>query len=129
MSETRAQRTKATDRRRILAVAIAVFALLLQSLAPLQILPPAGQAVHFAHQHHGEHHGRHGGNDRAPRQEAPACPVYQALQAGGSSIHAPAVFAAPVRIVYAALPLPALPEARSAPTLSRPHARAPPMSA
>jgi hypothetical protein len=62
MSETRAQRTKATDRRRILAVAIAVFALLLQSLAPLQILPPAGQAVHFAHQHHGEHNGRHGGS-------------------------------------------------------------------
>ena len=24
-------------------------------------LPPAGQAVHFAHQHHGEHHDRQGG--------------------------------------------------------------------
>jgi hypothetical protein len=127
MLGSRAQRTKAIDRRPIRAAAFAVFALLLQSLAPLQILPPSGQAVHFGHAHHGD---RPGGNDRpgAPRQEAPACPVCQALQAGGNSIHAPASFAAPVRVVYAALPLPAMPEARPAPTLARPHARPPPVS-
>jgi hypothetical protein len=130
MQKPRAQRTRVNGRR-CFAAAFAVFALLLQALAPIAIMPPAGQAVHFAHSHgsHGEHE-RHGSpRHDAPRQEAPACPVCHALQSGGNSIAACAVFAAPILVVYALPPLPPAPEARAASTIARPQARAPPLSA
>ena len=123
--------------RRVFAAAIAVFALLLQAAAPVAIMPPAGQAVHFAHNHHGSHaeHQHHGSprheapRPDAPRQEAPACPVCHALQAGGNSIAACAVVAAPVLVVYTPPPVPPTPEVRLAPPIARPQARAPPLSA
>lgn len=126
MRQARARRV--VHWRRTHRVAAAVFALLLQSLAPLQIMPPRGQAVHFAHGHHG-HADRQGGGDRpgAPRQDAPACPVCQALQSGGTSIHAPAPVLA-LSLVVDATPLPAEIEAPAVPAPARFRARAPPMS-
>jgi hypothetical protein len=112
-------------RRRLYAAAFAVFALLLQSLAPLAILPPRGQAVHFAH----AHYGGHGEHQNAPRPETPSCPVCQALQAGGSSTAAPAFVLAAADFDDAALPLPRAIEAPAAPALPRARARAPPLNA
>ncbi len=116
--------------RRARSATLALFALLLQSLAPLAIMPPRGQAVHFAHGHPGSHGDRHGGGDKpgAPRQDTPACPVCQALQSGGTSIHAPALLLALSPVVHA-VPLPAQIEAPAVPALARPRARAPPPSA
>jgi len=111
-------------RRRAFAAAFAVFALLLQSLAPLAILPPRGQAMHFAH----AHHGGHGEHQHAPRPEAPPCPVCQALQAGGNAVAAPAFVLTLAPVDFAALPLPREIEAPAAPALPRARARAPPMS-
>jgi hypothetical protein len=107
-------------------VALAVLALLLQAIAPLAIAPPRGQPVHFAHSHHGEDgpaNGHHAGG--APSDNG-ACPVCQALQAGGAGLAAPAlVFAAVGEVV----PAPSLPRA-DAPVAALPsdhRARAPPI--
>jgi hypothetical protein len=110
-------------RRRLFAAAFAVFALLLQSLAPVAILPPRGQAVHFAYAHtggHGEHH------QHAPRPETPSCPICQALQSGGNSIPAPTLVLTVVDFDYAPLPLPRAIEAPDSPALPHARARAPP---
>ena len=117
--------SKARRRPRLLAAAFAVLALLLQSLAPVAILPPRGQAVHFAHNHHGHEEGERSGKTR---HDAPSCPVCQALQAGGTSIAAPAVLVAPRDIADAAPILVASIEAPRGPALGRPRARAPPLS-
>src|ERR1051325_983877 len=63
--------SKARRRAHVLAAAFAVLALLLQSLAPVAILPPRGQAVHFAHNHHGHEEGERSGKTRhdAPRRQ------------------------------------------------------------
>lgn len=113
--------------RRVFTVAFAVFALLLQSLAPLEIMPPPGQAVHFAHAHH-EHRASKNSGEHSPRPDTPSCPVCQALQAGGTSIAAAAILLAVVDFVYAEAPPPRRIEAPAAPTLPRARARAPPLS-
>lgn len=117
-----------TRRRRLFAVRFAVFALLLQGLAPLAILPPAGQIVHFAHSHHGGH-GEHEGGLGAPRPDKPACPVCQALQSGGTSIAAPAIVAASLVFSVVTLPAPLDTLVETEPAVDRPRARAPPMRA
>jgi hypothetical protein len=127
MSHARSRRIASLKRRRILGAALAVFALLLQSLAPLEIMPPPGQAVHFAHQQHGHH--KSGDHPGKPRPDAPACPVCQALQSGGHSIAAPLYALTAVIFVYAVPPAPAAIEAPAAPVLPQARARAPPMDA
>jgi hypothetical protein len=115
-----------SHRRQIFAAAFAVCALLLQTLAPVAISPPRGQAVHFAHTHHGgpgEHH-RHA----PPRPEMPSCPVCQALQSGGNSIPAPTLVPVVVYFDYVAPQLPRTIEAPAAPALPQARARAPPPS-
>lgn len=113
-------------RGRIARAAFAVFALLLQTVAPLSIMPPRGQAVHFAHAHHGhaDHHAGHHAD--APPDETPSCPVCYALLAGGQSLAASAPVLAETAFVYAPPPPPAEIVAPAAPPLTRARARAPP---
>ena len=75
----------------MIAIALAVFALMLQSLAPVVIAPPRGQPVHFAHTHQAEpaDHGAHAAHSQAPAQpEDFACPVCKSLAAAGFGIAA-----------------------------------------
>ena len=129
MRRARSRPVGRIDARRLLAAALAVFALLLQSLAPLEIMPPPGQAVHFAHTHQQHNHHQGGKNTGKPRPDAPACPVCQAMQAGGHSIAAPLVALTAAIFVYAAPPPLRAIEAPAAPVLTQARARAPPMDA
>ncbi|MGH7004548.1 MAG: DUF2946 family protein, partial [Alphaproteobacteria bacterium] len=80
-------------RTRAIAAALAILALVLQSLAPAAIAPPRGQPVHFAHVHHAEHADHSGGHAQAGDASQPeddACPVCKSLAAAGAGIAAPA---------------------------------------
>jgi hypothetical protein len=85
--------------------------------------------VHFAHSPQQHNHHKGGDHPGKPRPEAPACPVCQALQAGGHSIAAPLVALTTVIFVCAAPPAPASIEAPSAPVRTHARARAPPRDA
>ena len=108
---------------------LAVFAVLLQAAAPLAIAPPRGQAVHFAHSHHGEDRSRTGSSHTNPTQpDGGSCPVCQALQAAGAGIAAPAIVLAEADL--AAPPEPARrADAPAAEPPSSHRARAPPIRA
>jgi hypothetical protein len=124
MRQAQKKQAQVRRTRRMCISAFAAFALSLQSWAPLTILPPHGQAVHFAHAQHGgqsEHH------QPAPRPETPSCPVCQALLSSGTSTPAAALVLSLVHFNFAAAPLPREIEEPAAPALPRARARAPPM--
>ncbi len=116
-------------RGRLARATFAVFALLLQTLAPVAIMPPRGQAVHFAHVHHADHAGQHAGHHAdAEPAETPWCPVCYALLAGGQSLSASAPVLAVSVFAYAPPPPPSTVAAPAAPPVPRARARAPPLS-
>jgi hypothetical protein len=129
MRHARPRRVGKIDARRILGAALAVFALLLQSLAPLEILPPPGQAVHFAQAHQPHSHHKGGDHSGKPRPDTPACPVCKSLQAGGHSIAAPLVELTAALFICVAPLAPASIEAPAAPVVTQARARAPPLGA
>jgi hypothetical protein len=118
------QKRLSSDRRRIFAVALALFALALQSLAPLQIAPPRGDIVHFAHSHRAPHGDAK--KSGAPHQDTHSCPVCHALQAAGSAIEA----AYPLTPIVGFAPAAGVPLVHAEPFRQRPlsahRARAPP---
>jgi hypothetical protein len=124
MKRTRAP-SEWIERGRIARAAFAVFALLVQTIAPLSVMPPRGQAVHFAHAHqgHADHHAD------APPSETPSCPVCYALLAGGQSLEASGPALASAVFAYAPAPPPVAIEAPAPPPLPRARARAPPPAA
>lgn len=108
-------------------VAPAVLALLLQSLAPLVILPPYGQPVHYAHSH-GDADSAGGSRAAGGPDDLSACPVCHALQVAGAGIAAPPV----VLLAGSAALLDALAPRADAPATELPsanRARAPPIRA
>jgi hypothetical protein len=118
-------RSRRTARRRIWAVGLALLAMLLQLGAPIAVAPPPGQPVHFAHSH--DEHGTDAGDQRAP-QEAPACPICLAMQAGSAALTAPFLATGPCLGAPHAPTAEARLEPRSA-HFDRAHrARAPPAS-
>ena len=124
------ERTRRNARpvRRRWPVALAILALLLQTLAPLAIAPPRGQPVHYAHSHHGENDPAAEGRAGSAPGDSTACPVCQALQAGGTGIAASAVVLVAADDLAQPVPAPRA-EAPVAELPSDHRARAPPIAA
>ena len=139
------KRRKARAWTRAVATAIAVLALLVQSLAPVAIAPPKGQPVHFAHVHQantaaapalGRHehagHAHHGAPANTADQHHPdgaECPVCKALQAAGAGIAAPTPSIA-VAFTYPKRAVAAIEAGAPLARITNEHrARAPPMTA